>query len=431
MIYCFNQTHKFTSKHCTEDRTVFNLLKFCFNDKNIRSVIITKDNNDVDNVDQVYYLIRQNNRLFIDDRFVFMRSSDFVRLYRLKFQSYDEFITYIKQFHEYTWIKNNIYNVENGKYISDSQSNKKSINFYAITNTLGMPNRGPIIQTENKIYYFKRDIQKFNIGVQNKFSFSNWNHVLNPDCNRLSVPNVSVGPNIDLKNMGNHWWRDKFLVADSHWMKNYLINKFNILESLISVIPIYVTEEFYETEVESNKNVVGLVGYPRHDDIKNMNSLVIICKRFPNLNFEMLSSRDKSHFSHDIRSIPNLTFYNVPHSQTVDIMKKWGMYIGLSKRERGPAALQELKVLGIPTICPNHTGYSEFNPLISLDIKPFKNHSASDLDMISDAIKLVLNNHYLYLQKAQIERDVFWANEKSTKVVSKKWEDFFVKCIGV
>jgi hypothetical protein len=34
-----------------------------------------------------------------------------------------------------------------------------------------MPNRGPIIQTQNKIYYFKRDILDFKIGIQNKHEY--------------------------------------------------------------------------------------------------------------------------------------------------------------------------------------------------------------------------------------------------------------------
>jgi hypothetical protein len=105
-------------------------------------------------------------------------------------------------------------------------------------------------------------------------------------------------------------------------MKEYFINTFKIKESQLSVIPIYVTEDFYEAEINSNKNIVGIVGYPRHDDIKNMLSLVEICKRFPNMKFELLSSRSKNQFPNDIQNIRNLQFFNVPHKDTIEIMKR-------------------------------------------------------------------------------------------------------------
>jgi hypothetical protein len=203
-------------------------------------------------------------------------------------------------------------------------------------------------------------------------------------------------------------------------MKDYFINNFGINEKQLSVIPIYVTEDFYETEVCSDRNIVGIVGYPRYDDVKNMLSLILLCKRFPHLKFELLSSRSKNQFPTELQHINNLQFLNVPHYDTVNIMKKWGMYIGLSKRERGPAVLQELKVLGIPTICPNHTGYREFNPFIGLDIKPFEKHTSKDLDLYSDAIEYVYRNHEQCINKTQEDRIKFWNEEKSTKIVSKK-----------
>jgi hypothetical protein len=111
-------------------------------------------------------------------------------------------------------------------------------------------------------------------------------------------------------------------------------------------------------------------------------------------------------------------------------MKTWHGYIGLSKRERGPAALQELKVLGIPTICPLHTGYKEFNPLIGLNIDPYKSHNESDINQYVNAINSLQNNFDYYFELAQIEKERFWREEKSSQKISKLWETFFTFCLG-
>ena len=421
MIYCFNSDHMLLSKHITYDHMAFNMMKFCFNDKRVSSFIVTEHNNNIEDIELLYFSVKKPNLIYYDSQFLFIKSKDFEKFFKLKFDSYKEFINYIKKYQEFTWAKNEI-NVE---------SDKKYINFYGITNTLGMPNRGPIIQTQNKIYYFNRDIKRFKIGIENKYEFHQWSHILNPDCKKLNDKKVSVGPNIVMFGNRNDWWKHLNIVTDSLWMKEYFINNFGINEKQLSVIPIYVAEDFYEAEAMPQKNIIGIVGYPRHDDIKNMNSLITLCKRFPKMKFELMSSRSKSQFSNELQNIKNLKFYNVPHEDTVNIMKRWGMYLGLSKRERGPAVLQELKVLGIPTICPCHTGYKEFNPFIGLDIKPFEKHSSKDLDLYSDAINYVYTNHELCINKTQEDRIKFWNNEKSTKIVSKKWENFFRKCLGV
>jgi hypothetical protein len=105
-------------------------------------------------------------------------------------------------------------------------------------------------------------------------------------------------------------------------MKDYLIEKYNIEESKIFVIPIYVDDIFYNTKINQNKKfTIGVIGYYRNDDIKNIDSLLKICPKFPDINFEMLSSRNKSKFPKKIQKLPNLHFYNVPHENIIDRMK--------------------------------------------------------------------------------------------------------------
>ena len=75
--------------------------------------------------------------------------------------------------------------------------------------------------------------------------------------------------------------------------------------------------------------------------------------------------------------------------------------------ERGPAVIQELKVLGIPTICANHTGYKEFKPTIALDIEQLKAHSDSDISLFVDAIKDINTHNTKYREAALKEKEIF------------------------
>lgn len=307
---------------------------------------------------------------------------------------------------------------------------KKDICFHAITNVMGMPNRGPIIQTKNKQKYFKEHITNFDIHFGNCKSPS-WTHTLNPHFKPVSGTNVSIGPNIDLKLGVPGQYRNKNIVADSIWMKNYLIDKFDINENQISIIPIYVTEDFYNTKLEQNEQfTLGAVGYYQNNDIKNISSLIPLCKQFPDIRFELLSSRNKNKFPSQFQNIPNLHFYNIPHEEVVSRMKTWHGYIGMSKRERGPAVLQELKVLGVPTICPLHTGYKEFGPLLGVNVQPLKSHSTYDINKYILAINTLRNNYDYYSNLALVEKERFWKEEKSVEIVSRKWEQFFEKCLG-
>jgi hypothetical protein len=66
-----------------------------------------------------------------------------------------------------------------------------------------------------------------------------------------------------------------------------------------------------------------------------------------------------------------------------------------------------MKTIGIPTIAPNHTGYKEFNPLIKLDIKPFKKHDIEDFRKIYDSINDIKNNFNNYATRALKEKHIF------------------------
>ncbi|MFW6014975.1 MAG: hypothetical protein ACOCRK_00895 [bacterium] len=79
----------------------------------------------------------------------------------------------------------------------------------------------------------------------------------------------------------------------------------------------------------------------------------------------------------------------------------------MSKRERGPATLQEARCLGVPTITPDHTGYSEFNNCISLPIKPYREHTKKDKDMIVEGIKHCFDNYDYYLKKCASDKHIF------------------------
>jgi len=392
---------------------------------NVKFILICIENYHY-SIPVLFNKLRKQDMVFCSDNYILMRRAEIDRMKACKFTSFAEMKKFIKRFFTCTCEENNI------EEIKDIDNKLKTINFFGITNILGMPNRGPIIQTEFKKFYFKRDIQKFNILFNSTIRSADWTHVLNPGTHVKDHVNVSIGPNIFLKQDPPYWCKGKRVVVDSEWMKEHISTKYKIDTSLISIIPVYVSEDFYNTIPERKEQfTIGIVGYYQDDDIKNFTSLVKICSFLPNIRFEVLSSRNKDQFPNFLRHIPNLHFLNVPHNKVHECMKYWDGYIGMSKRERGPAVIQELRVLGIPTICSNHTGYKEFSPMIPLDIEPFKSHSDSDISLIVDAIKDLQQNIESYRERALKEKKEFWEKEKSTKIVSKKWENFFSHCMGV
>lgn len=334
----------------------------------------------------------------------------------------------IKQYISY------IQNWDYWDYLNKINSKIKSdiyvINFYARES--GYKDRGPYIQTQHKINYFKQHINNIKFNFKNFHPKPDWSHFLFPNESPLNLNNISIGPNIFRNKKLNPIHKRRFIVADSFYMKEYLIDEFNIPSSNIFVIPVYINENFFNTEISHNKDfTVGLTGYYENNDIKNFSSLPYIANSLPNIRFELLSSRDKKTFPKNIQQLKNVHFKKTYNDNVPQVMKKWHIYLSMSKRERGPAATQEARTLGIPIITPSHTGYKEFNNCIQLPIEPYKEHSISDIDTIISAIEVCYSDFDHYFKKAQEDKKIFWEEEKNPIIISKKWESFFYKCLGV
>lgn len=287
--------------------------------------------------------------------------------------------------------------------------------------------RGPEIQMNYKKKYLPKWV------LYDKKVIADWNHSLfiNEKTNH-SFKKYSVGPNLDFNYKKlKQKILNKFIVADSEWMKQKLIKDYDIPPLKIDVIPVYVGENFYKCEYEPNEEfTVGLIGYIDKNDTKNIKSLLKICTKTPEIQYQLLSSRKLKEFSKDILNLKNLKIIKAERNQIVNIMKKWNCFLGVSKCERGPASLQESKTIGIPSICPNHTGYSEFNPTIKLDIEPFKEYTNSDIELIINAIYDIKHNFDVHFKQEQENRKWFWHTEKKPEIITKKWLKFFDKCIG-
>lgn len=312
------------------------------------------------------------------------------------------------------------------KSFKDSQN---VINFWG-PNSKGP--RGPRIQMENRKKYFPMYIQKYNFKWNSNFRRSKWNHITYIDVAlKHSLSNISTGPNIDIDKELPQKIKDFLISVDSNWLKYYIIEKYNLNENQIFNIPVYVDEMFYNNirNWETDNFTIGLCGYYEKNDIKNLQSLSKICDCLPKTNFQLLTSRNKNSFPKYLLNINNLDIINVDRNNIINVMSEWSGYLGMSKRERGPATIQEAKTLGIPTICSDHTGYSEFGPTIPLEIKPFKSHSNNDIDLIVDSIYDLYDNLDHYNEVAKIERHRFWNEEKHPKLISKKWEQFFDVCL--
>lgn len=301
------------------------------------------------------------------------------------------------------------------------------INFWSRKDSK-IKNRGPIIQSQNKIHYFNRDIKDIKFFWGRRDISSIWEHFLFDRDVPLGKKNYSIGPNIFIKKGILEKHKNRPIVADSEWFRDYMIDEWGINRDNISVIPIYVSNIFYNTFPKRKKKfTVGLTGYYYKKDIKNLESLPKICKALPDINFELLSSRGKNSFPFDWPNLKNLKHFSLQNNQIPLKMKEWGMYLSISKRERGPAALQEARVVGIPTMTPNHTGYSEFNPLFPLDIEPYKKLDKRDIDQIVSGIREVKKNWLKYSRRALEEKTIFWEKKKKPALISKKWRNFFLQ----
>ncbi|MFW6014976.1 MAG: hypothetical protein ACOCRK_00900 [bacterium] len=117
--------------------------------------------------------------------------------------------------------------------------------------------------------------------------------------------------------------KNKLFVADSRFLRDYLIDKFDIPIENIHIIPVYVSGKFYLTKkIETDKKIIGFSGYYRErDDIKNIKSLYYVAKKLPDVKFQMITSRKKQSFPTDIRNLNNLEFLTVNNNKVPDVMK--------------------------------------------------------------------------------------------------------------
>ena len=326
-----------------------------------------------------------------------------------KIKNIHEFIRYIYEYQKISTVDFNMRkNIKKDNVKTSKKKNSNPvIDFYARDGRY--KDRGPFIQSAHKVNYFKKHIQTINFRFsRNNKSKNEWSHYLFPTEAPENIENYSIGPNIFLNKKLGEKHKQKNVVADSEFMKEYLIDTFDIPEPNISVIPVYVPEIFFNTTLQQNKIItVGLTGYCENSDIKNFSSLFYIASALPNVRFEILTSRLPKSFPSNLSQLKNVNFIKSANDKVPNIMKKWHIYLSMSKRERGPAATQEARTMGIPVITPNHTGYKEFNNCIQLPIEPYKEHSTEDKDLIISAIKHCFGDYDKYLKQCQEDKKYF------------------------
>ena len=307
---------------------------------------------------------------------------------------------------------------------------------------------GPHIQSRYKQLYFASQALELPVDITiqdgredrtlDNFDRYDWNHFLFPsDCIEeiRSRSNFSIGPNIPLAPIFGparpHFERSvlagRWIVADSEWNKSALLECFPELNpDRIVVIPVYVGNQFRTVRMKPRDDfTVGCVGYP--DDksaIKNLDAILTLARHHPEWRFELVVNRDEA--PAEYFALPNLTVYlNVDNAGIPEIMKFWSCYLGIAKRERGPATIQEANTMGCPTVCADHTGYACFRPLIPLQLPPFVDLDDSHLRLIEDTLAHVAANRDAILARAEHARETFWQNHTSEKT-TRQWKRFFL-----
>lgn len=313
-------------------------------------------------------------------------------------------------------------------------------------------NSGPWIQGNYKKKFF--DIYSKDIPLKVAFHDSKRNikkrptkyfHCLFPhDLNNYyGHDNFSLGPNIAycMKLGGMKPEFDKKIlvgrqiIADSYWNKAALCECFDLDPALITIITTYIDEGFYKAKIKHNKRfTVGLVGYPGRlsgglSNIKNINIVKNLAPIFKNWKFEICCSagreREMEYLHSSYKRHRNVEIKVVPHKEMPDVMSRWHCYLGVSKAERGPTTIQEATALGCVTVCSNHTGYADFDPVVPMDIEPFKDirvHSPR-FDVVVDSLRYVYANFDDLFKESQIKRRFFWEN-RNPRVITYKWKKF-------
>jgi hypothetical protein len=307
--------------------------------------------------------------------------------------------------------------------------------------------RGPHIQGRYKKKYFASEaldvpvsIDLFDgrdASVEQIFNKGHWNHFLFPsDCVGAIAGryNFSVGPNIPLSpifgpehpKFHKPILNDRWVVADSQWNKEALLECFpEISPDKVVVIPIYVGDHFRNTRMQPRDVfTVGCVGYPNDKaNIKNLDAVLALARRRPEWRFELVVNRD--HVPEVYNSIQNIrVFLDVENQNLALIMKKWSCYLGISKRERGPATIQEASTMGCPTVCSNHTGYACFRPLIPLKLPPFLPLEEPHIRYIEETLSMIAGNRQKFMAMAEKARATFWSLQ-TPEVITRSWKEFF------
>lgn len=308
---------------------------------------------------------------------------------------------------------------------------------------------GPFIQTRYKEYYFASEATSLPIDIgicdgrspfgEEAWQECAWHHFLFPsDCieSIRTQRNFSIGPNIPLApifgparpKFERAVLAERWIVADSEWNKSALLQCFPELDtSRIAVIPIYVGDHFRIVRMQPRTEfVVGCVGYPDDkSEIKNLDAVLTLARRRRDWVFEFIVNR--SEVPDSFTELPNVRLHlNVANHHVPEIMKHWSCYLGISKRERGPATIQEANTMGCPTVCANHTGYACFHPLVPLDLPPFEPLSPTHIRYVEDVLADVAANRDSYLERAAYNREAFWLTQTSERI-TRLWKQLFLE----
>jgi len=308
------------------------------------------------------------------------------------------------------------------------------------------PNRGPRIQARNKIRYFPKFFGRVNIDARftpkdlhKKPDWTHWGICSKLGRARLEAPRTSFGPGItgspkliiSKPRYARDTFKGKFIVADSFYARNAMFEIYNMTPKRVFVIPVIIAEEFYyATPQQTDIFTVGMVGYCEDfGRVKNIKHLPTIAKRFPNWRFELCVNRSKDDVFTSLKECSNIVIHSgtLANLDMPKIYSKWSCYLGISKMERGPAVLSECKAVGIPTLCSNHTGYKEFKPLIPMDIKPFRDLTASNVDLVCDGLKYIHDNQDVLRGISLTQKERFWST-RNPKIIVRLWKEFFYEC---
>ena len=173
---------------------------------------------------------------------------------------------------------------------------------------------------------------------------------------------------------------------------------------------------------------IGCVGYSNDKfNIKNLDVIADLANRRPTWNFELIINRDN--FPESFQDASNIRVHTqISNEKIPKIMARWSCYLGLSKRERGPATIQEANALGCPTVCANHTGYACFQPLVPLDLPPFVDLSRAHIWHIEETLVKIEKNRSFYLDQANQRRKNYWSTQ-TPENTTHKWKSFLLNCL--